>query len=276
MDMHKFCSKSLWLDSFSIAVTIIAGIETLCTISDFGLKDVWDINQWWEKLGVIVFVLVLVWIATAIIKLWRTSRTIKLKFHNTTIVITRGDLFKSNDWKVIPCNEFFDTQVDDVIIARNSLNGQYIEKYVKDINDLRNTIRNAPRVQNMTQRERGGKICHQLGRIIIYDRYMLLAFAHFDENNQATLTHNQYEACLSTMWREISRTYANQPISIPLLGGGITRFENPSLKNDSQLLKCLLCTLRLSNATINQPITIYLTKSTLRKINLYEIKKQFK
>lgn len=274
--MRKICSKSLWIDSFSIAVTIIASIETLCAISDFGLQDFGGIEQWWKKLGVIVVVFVLVWSATAIIKLWCTSRTIKLKFHNTPIVITRGDLFKSNDWMVIPCNEFFDTQVDDVIIARNSVNGQYIEKYVNDINDLRDAIRNAPRVHNMTQRERGGKICHQLGRIITYDRYMLLAFAHFDENNQATLTHNQYEACLRTMWSEISRTYANRPISIPLLGGGITRFENPSIKNESQLLKCLLCTLRLSNVVINQPITIYLTKSASEKINLYEIKKQFK
>ena len=274
--MSKLRSKSLWIDSFSVAVAIIAGIETLCAISDFGLKDFCQIERWWEKLSIIVLALLFVWVVVVLVKLWRSSRNIKLKFHNTSIVIKCGDLFKSNDWKVIPCNEFFDMQVDDVIIAHNSLNGQYIDKYVQDINGLLETIRCAPRVHNIAQRVRGGKVCHQLGRIITYDRYMLLAFAHFDENNQATLTHNQYEECLMTMWREISRTYANQPVSIPLLGGGITRFENPTIKNDSQLLKCILCTLRLSNAVINQPITIYLTKSALKTINLYELKKQFK
>lgn len=104
---------------------------------------------------------------------------------------------------------------------------------------------------------------------------MLLAFSHFDDNNQATLTHNQYESCLRTMWGEVSRTYANRPISLPLLGGGITRFENPAIKNETQLLKCILCTLRTSSATINQPITICLTESAIRNIDLYEIKKQF-
>lgn len=274
--MKKICSKSLWADSFSIAVAIIAGVETLCAISDFGLKDFCVIEYWWEKLSIIVVAFLFVWVVIVLVKFFCSLRTIKLKFHNTSIIIKYGDLFKSNDWKVIPCNEFFDTQVDDVIIAHNSLNGQYIDKYVKDINDLQETIRRAPRVHNIAQRERGGKVCHQLGRIITYDKYMLLAFAHFDENNQATLTHNHYEACLRTMWDEISRTYANLPVSIPLLGGGITRFENPSIKNDEQLLKCILCTLRLSNAVINQPITIYLTKSALKKINLYELKKQFK
>ena len=45
---------------------------------------------------------------------------------------------------------------------------------------------------------------------------MLLAFSHF-EHNQAKLTHKDYEGCLRTMWNEISRVYANRPITLPLL-----------------------------------------------------------
>lgn len=103
---------------------------------------------------------------------------------------------------------------------------------------------------------------------------MLLAFSHF-EYNQAKLSHKDYEGCLRTMWKEISRTYANRPITLPLLGGGITRFEDISEKSESHLLRCLLCTLKTSNAQIYQPITIVLTKEAMDNINLYEIKKLY-
>lgn len=100
---------------------------------------------------------------------------------------------------------------------------------------------------------------------------MLLAFSHF-ENNQALLSHNDYEICLRTMWKEISRVYANRPITIPLLGGGITRITD---KNEFQLLRCILCTLNTSNAQIYQPITIVLTRESIDRINLYDIKNYF-
>jgi hypothetical protein len=99
---------------------------------------------------------------------------------------------------------------------------------------------------------------------------MLLAFTHF-ENNEARLTQKDYEDCLRVMWKEINRTYADIPIFIPLLGSGITRFEERQHTN-SDLLKCMLCTLRTSNADIKQPITILLTEKVIQDINMYEIK----
>ena len=103
---------------------------------------------------------------------------------------------------------------------------------------------------------------------------MLLAFSHF-KNNQAKLSHLEYELCLRNMWHEISRVYANQPISIPLLGSGITRFEDISEVNETHLLQSILVSLKNSTAQINQPITIILTKETINRINLYDINKLF-
>jgi hypothetical protein len=74
------------------------------------------------------------------------------------------------------------------------------------------------------------------------------------------------------MWTEISRTYANRPIFIPLLGSGITRFDGTPHKSKADLLKCMICTLRTSGVNINQPITILLTKEAMEEINIYEIK----
>ena len=66
----------------------------------------------------------------------------------------------------------------------------------------------------MRKKTKAGRTCYPLGRIITYQDYMLLAFSHF-ENNQAKLSHNDYEICLRAMWNEISRVYANRPITIP-------------------------------------------------------------
>jgi len=100
---------------------------------------------------------------------------------------------------------------------------------------------------------------------------MLLSFAYFDQN-QVHLTQKDYEECLRIMWNEISRTYANRQINVPLLGSGIARFDDAPNKSKSSLLKCMLCTLKNSGATINQPINILLTKEVLDELNIYELK----
>ena len=86
------------------------------------------------------------------------------------------------------------------------------------------------------------------------------------------LTQKDYENCLRVMWAEISRTYANKPIFIPLLGSGITRFDGTPHKSNFDLLRCMLCTLRTSGVNINQTITILLTEEAMQSINIYEIK----
>ncbi|MBS5720753.1 MAG: hypothetical protein KHW57_08845, partial [Clostridium sp.] len=167
---------------------------------------------------------------------FRADHSITLKIKGINVKIEEGDIFESTDWKLIPFNEFFDTTVDDVVIARNSLNGKFIER-LQDIDDLNRKINEADDVPGMRKKTKAGRICYSLGRIIAYQDYMLLAFSHF-ENNQALLSHNDYEICLRTMWKEISRVYANRPITIPLLGGGITRITD---KNEFQLLQHIEC-----------------------------------
>jgi hypothetical protein len=74
------------------------------------------------------------------------------------------------------------------------------------------------------------------------------------------------------MWKEISRTYALDPVFIPLIGSGITRFIDWPNRSNIDLLKCMLYTLHISGVDINKPITIFLTKDVMDKINFYELK----
>lgn len=51
------------------------------------------------------------------------------KFNGMDVDVVVGDLFAMDGVKVIPFDEYFDIQVDDKVISRNSLNGIFVEKY---------------------------------------------------------------------------------------------------------------------------------------------------
>lgn len=267
-------SPTLWKDSFIAGFTILATLETALAVSEISLDNIWGQFNWGVKLLLVFCLFMLIAFVTFVCKYCLTRKGVSTKIRGIKVNIRQGDIFEANGWKVIGCNEYFDTTVDDVIIARNTLNGVFIDLYVDDLEDLKKTIandlKNIP--NNVKQTTRDGRTIYPLGRIIRYKDYMLLAFTHFSKNNEAYLTQKDYEDCLRVMWVEISRTYANRPISIPLLGSGITRFDGTPHKSNFDLLKCMLCTLRTSGAHINQPVTILLTKEAMESINIYEMK----
>ena len=270
--IHYINSPLLWKDSTNMAFAILAGIETLLAVSAISLEKFWGDYSWIIKLLFIIGIFLIIDIVIFIIKRHLAKDGISLSIRGIKVNIRKGDIFEANGWKVIAFNEYFDTQVDDIIIAHNTLNGKFIDDYVTDINELNHVISaETDDSTSFKRRTRNNRIIYPLGRIIRYKDYMLLAFTHFD-NNQAHLTQKDYENCLRVMWAEISRTYANRPIFIPLLGSGITRFDGTPHKSNFDLLRCMLCTLRTSGVNINQPITILLTEETMRSINIYEIK----
>ena len=88
-------------------------------------------------------IFVVLTIGAFIVKLLLSLKGIRLTVGDNEVQISRANIFKQKGLKLIPFNEYFDTQVDDVIIAHNSLNGIFIDKYVGNIDDLRRTIQNA-------------------------------------------------------------------------------------------------------------------------------------
>ncbi|MDR0682695.1 MAG: DUF6430 domain-containing protein [Dysgonamonadaceae bacterium] len=265
-------SPNRWKDSFTVAFAILAIVETFFAISAISLDNICGMYNWITKFLLVLGLFLFIVIVAFIIKYHKTKKGISLNIRGIKVNIRQGDIFKAKGWKVIAFNEFFDTTVDDVVIAHNTLNGIFIDNHIQNLSELQNKITNETDDNtNYKRRICNNRAVYPLGRIITYKDFMLLAFTHFD-NNQAHLTQKDYEDCLRVMWTEISRTYANKPIFIPLLGSGITRFDGTPHKSTFDLLKCMLCTLRTSGANINQPITILLTEETIQDINIYEIK----
>lgn len=270
MRLHLKSPKQ-WKDSAAISFALIATIETFFAVSGISLDMIIPNQKWWILLCVILGAFVVFTVIIYLIISNAFKKGIKTEINGITIRIQQGDLFRADGWKLISFNEYFDTTVDDKIIAHNTLNGILIDKYIDNIDDFKNALE-ADNSSPLVPTKLKGRKQYPLGCIKTYKSFMILAFTHFNSQNMAHISKIDYEQCLMKMWKEISRTYANKPINLPLLGSGITRFDDVPNKSNFELLKCMLCTLRASGENINQPITILLTKDIIREINIYEVK----
>ena len=200
----------------------------------------------------------------------------KIRINNSTVNIIFGDIFKQRELKVIAFNEYFDTLVDDKIISHASLNGQYLDKHISDIEQLDLDIEGDARLKERItdrnfERKSGKKVKYKLGSIHLHGDYILLAFSHFDENNRARLTLQEYTDCLMNMWNEIDMIYSGKTVSVPLLGNGVTRFKDCKI-NEQELLDIILCTYRISKvkftypACLNIVLNTEILRSTRRKL----------
>lgn len=272
MNFHWTSSKTRWKDSITLSLAFLTAIQTIAEITGFfdieAVKDV----VWWKKLICIAIIFAILIIITFVVKNLIALKGIRVSIGDNVVRIKQADLFVQNGLRLIPFNEYFDIRVDDVVIAHNTLNGVFIDKYVDNAEHLQNVINGAPDVKGVSARLVNGRSKYPLGRIIKFDDYLLLAFTHFDDNNSAYLSHTDFEKCLIKMWQEIDRVYANKPVFIPRLGSGITRFTDTPHKDNLSLAKCLLCTLKISGIHLKQPITICLTEETINDINIYELK----
>ena len=151
-----------------------------------------------------------------------------------------------------------------------------IDNYIKDIEDLKAKIKLAKTDNSQFKPTwKNGKEIYPLGRIIPYDEFLLLAFSHFNEKNEAYIGIGEYEKLLICMWSEIRRTYAARPIVLPLLGGGLTTIEGIQEKNYTEFIKCILCILRSSKFQPKEGITIVLTQDAIENIDMNIIKEEF-
>ena len=79
---------------------------------------------------------------------------------------------------------------------------------------------------------------------------------------------------LMKMWKEINRVYAMNDIVLPVLGTGITRFDDGPKDNDA-LLRCMLCTLNSSGVSLKSKVKVVLWGQG-KELPLYEYRDMFR
>lgn len=270
--------KRVWL----IFGVILATVSALLTFCDF--NSILRMKILFSMLFITFFTYLGLLLQANFVK------SAKLHSDNASIEIKEGDIFDkkyyddSNFIKVFSFNEYFDTLVDDKIIAHSTLNGQFLDKKVdkKDISQLDKRmledgrlIRN--RVGETSDRNKGKKIKYRLGTIFEYsDDVFFTALSHFDMENKAQLSMQEFLQFLIYFWDEIDDLYAGRTVIITLFGSGITRLENGLITND-QILKIVLWTFKLRRIKFTKPakFIILLNSETNKKINYFKLKDEF-
>lgn len=215
--------------------------------------------------------------------LWQDASRLKkinVNIESTTVSIVTGDLFKQNGLKAIPFNEYFDTQVDDEVISKASLNGIFIqdilEETVQSLDDYISNYKfhNENILEKNKTRTEGKSQKYQIGTVCLYREYLLTAFSKFNDKNQAYLTMPEYLEFLIKFWDQINVVYAQRTVSVPIFGSGITRIKEHKNITDEELLKIMLWTFRISETRFKYPakLNIVIHEDKIDKINLFEIK----
>ncbi|MBQ5516071.1 MAG: hypothetical protein IIT88_03180 [Acetobacter sp.] len=266
-----FTNKLLRKNFFIFINTLVTGLSLVLTVVNFEQKTKIELSICVAIGSVILFFIL--WLYA------NKKSTTKLVINETNIIIKSGDIFSQNGIKVIAFNEYFDTRVDNKIIAETSLNGIFIKRYKggseaidKEI-ELDTTLNEEKNiVQKNVDRKQGGKTTkYKLGSICrVHDDYFLLALTHFDNDNKAYLSFEDYISCLMRMWNELNKYYAGKPISITLLGSGITRF-NGNVFSHQDILEFIIMTYKVSKIKLTSTLTIVIYPYDLNNIQLYDI-----
>lgn len=228
----------------------------------------------WIFIGLLAVIYFSIWI-------WSNKlNKIDIKVEGSDVTIKVGDIFQQQGLKVIAFNEHFDTKVDNIIIAENSLNGIFLRKYLDiSVAELDEYINNYAFdgneiLESKYDRKQGKKDCYQIGAICIYKDYLLTAFSKFDRDNKAILTMPEYLEFLINFWDKVNNVYGQQSVTTPIFGSGITRIKGHKTISDEDLLKIMLWTFRISEMRFKYParLTIVIHKDKIDKINLLDIK----
>lgn len=233
----------------------------------------------------IVFVAILV---LSYLWIWRYANkltNIALNIEGSIVHIITGDIFEQDGLKVIPFNEYFDTQVDDRIISKRSLNGQYIEKFFPDTLKLNQLIQEDKdlnideNVLNKGINREGNTVQYKLGSSLRIEDFVLTAFTKFNDKNMAQLSMYEYLNFLLYFWNEINRVHAQTPVYVPVFGSGITRFKNGFEDiDDNELLDIMIWTFKVSKIKFKYPakLTIVIHEKKIDKMDIFKLKEMEK
>jgi len=263
-------------NKFWVYFSVVSGILSFILLFNIIPQEY---NEYLKCFGYSIFILlILIYILLWIRANYLTN--VKIDIDGSTVNIKSGDLFSEEGFKVIPFNEYFDTIVNEEIIASSSLNGVFLKNYLPDgITKLDEFIINKTDNEDVlnpnTSRKSGGKpVKFKPSTIFVYNEYLLTAFAKFDEHNKAILTMPEYIEFLINFWDRVNRVYAQKSVSVPIFGSGITRIKEHKNIKDEDLLKIMLWTFKLSEMKFKHPakLSIIIHKDKIGQIDLFNIK----
>lgn len=263
-------------DSITVTVAVVGLISTILSILGISL-GAWKGSNIWMRIGIVfvAFVVIYSFVYFAIGRIFRDS--VNFTIRQTLVSISCGDIFEASGWKIIGCDTHFDTRVDDIIISKKSLHGQLVLDHGKK-EEIEAVVENEAKRLGL-QRKKDGLYDFPLGTVIRYDSsvdnqtYLMLAMTELNMQHEAHTNMAKFELMLMKMWAEIDRVYASNDIALPVLGTGISRFDDGP-KDREALLRCMLCTLNSSGVSLKSKVGVIIY-GNVKDIPMYEYKNMF-
>lgn len=258
----------------------VGTISSVVTLVSFVYQ--WKNPGCWWVIGYVVFVfsasLLFAWLQT------RRKTSLDLKISNTLRVkVNEGDLFnytKDENYVVIPVNEYFDTLVDNKIISKGTIHGQFILKYYGDAhallheeiesffaaNEIEGTFVERKGSQGYTKK-------YPLGTCAIIKKdntnFVLLALTHFDREDHAYVELSEFGRSISIMCRTLADVAEDKPVYMPLMGMGMARLN----QSGQFILKYTLDTIvGIKGLALLGGVNIVVYPPIAKTLNLNEIK----
>lgn len=211
--------------------------------------------------------------------------------HNRTVDVRKGNIWDvKNGIVVVPVNNFFDTQVDDIVIGKNTLHGQFVDLYKKryPTKNLNQEIRKALQADNIkssgTYSDRKHVIddgedhskAYPLGTVARLKegnlQYYLVVVTEFDEENHIINQPEMYSVILLKLIKQIDKWNSGVPVYLPIIGSG--QMGLPLTKQEI-VAEMLSCFNMAEHYVAIGGTTILVYENDMKDISLNRIKYQF-
>lgn len=193
-----------------------------------------------------------------------------------------GNIFDSGAVVVIPVNEFFDGELGDHV-SENSLHGQFIKGVLggqsQSFYDLTSdALAGVKPKEKGVARSSGQCDRYTIGTVARVDvasgRYLLAALSHTDVLSlKASASLHDLWMCLAGVWNGVRDHSSGRPVSIPLIGSGLSGVG----LHPRHLLDFLVTSFFYHNKerTVVERVTIVLSNHLARDLDLKSIKERW-
>lgn len=201
------------------------------------------------------------------------KNSVDIKSDSYKIKVEYNDLFDMKECKkVIAFDECFTLDVGEQKpeIKPSSICGQYLKKYPLKCEELKELINNAKLEKENRSSQYKDKDRYTSGKLVPRNDFLLMPFAKLDNEGIGHLTREEFLDCLNVLWKEIDKYYAQNDVCIPILGSGITRFEDKTL-NKQELLDLIITSYKISPYKIKSPNTLHIVCKKSEDFSLNKI-----
>jgi hypothetical protein len=209
---------------------------------------------------------------------WKKSKiAFKIPHTNTTIEIIFGDLFKQCGIKVIPVNEFFDSEIGNPVSSK-SLHGILIQKHLKGQSFDALVNKQLANIQAFEIKEKteGKQKCYPIGTTVIINTdsdYLVFALSKTRPDTcKAYCDLAIMWNALNGLWKKGRDASGGEIINVPLVGSGQSGVGLPA----RDLLNLIILSIITEKERITSKIRIVLYDAYFEELNLRDIKQFWK